>query len=149
MKFNRDNVGRFSNFKLKVKTFFKKVMFWSFVAGLVYGAFQIGANFYGQTVYAEKEVQVEVPTKAAVMDRIAQCESSNSQKKNGQVILNPNKNGTVDIGVFQINVKTWGKKAGEMGYDLAVEKDNRAFAQYLYENYGTEPWSSSKPCWNK
>ena len=84
------------------------------------------------------------------MERIAKCESGNNQfDSTGQVQLNANTNKSVDIGVFQINNKVWGKKATELGYDLMVEKDNRAMAEYIYETRGTEPWGASSKCWSK
>ncbi len=143
---NRDNKGRFA----KTKVFFRKLITYSFIAGLIWGAFQLGSNFYGETVYAEKEVKVEVPVKAPVLERIAKCESGNKQfKSDGSLVINNNSNGSKDVGVFQINVNVWGLKAMELEYNLTKEKDNRAFAQYLYENFGTEPWVHSKSCWNK
>lgn len=84
-----------------------------------------------------------------VMKRVAQCESGNKQyADNGQVITNGNKNGSVDIGRFQINLSIWGETATELGFDLTKDEDNTNFALYLYENYGTEPWVWSKKCWN-
>jgi len=71
------------------------------------------------------------------MARIAKCESGNSHyDKNGQVLINKSR----DVGRYQINVQVWGKKATELGYDLYNEKDNEAFALWLFENKGSEPW---------
>jgi hypothetical protein len=53
------------------------------------------------------------------------------------------------MGIMQIHLPIWGKKASEMGLNLAVEADNKKFGEWLYENYGTEPWVHSKHCWNK
>ena len=97
-----------------------------------------------------KEVLVERPITYPVLERIAQCESGNSHvDKNGQVLMVGNTNKSVDIGKYQINNALWGKKAKELGLDLTLEKDNEAFAIYLYKTYGTEPWVWSKKCWNK
>lgn len=104
------------------------------------------------TVVVTKEIEVvkEVTVKAKVLERIAQCESGNSHyDKNGQVMLNGNKNGSSDIGKYQINTRIWGKKATEMGLNLAIESDNETFAQYLFNTYGSEPWIWSRPCWNR
>lgn len=82
------------------------------------------------------------------MQRIAECESGDIHyKANGQVITNANKNGSVDLGRFQINEKIWGDKAGEMKLDLASEQDNKTMALWIYENYGTEDWKYSSNCW--
>lgn len=121
----------------------------SIIALAMAGSYQLGSylNPSVKTVFAEKLVEVE--TIPPIMQRIAKCESGGIHKKNGQVIFNSNTNKTVDIGKYQIN-SIWNKKATELGLDLTIEKDNEAFAMYLYKNYGTEPWSSSKAsCWNR
>lgn len=111
-------------------------------------AVQIGAELSTHTVYAIQEKPVFITNDAPVMERIAQCESSNTQKENGQVLLRGNKNKTVDVGRYQIN-STWFKKASELGYNITTEEGNKAMAYWIYENIGTSPWSSSAHCWNK
>lgn len=82
-----------------------------------------------------------------VMQRIAECESDNKHYgQSGQVLMIGNTNNSVDVGRYQINT-LWFNTANELGYDLTNESDNEAFALYLYENYGTEPWIWSKKCW--
>jgi hypothetical protein len=65
---------------------------------------------------------------------------------NGQVLIHVNNNGTVDIGIAQIN-SIWFATATKLGYDLTKEKDNIAFAEWLYENKGTSAWDSSRANW--
>jgi hypothetical protein len=106
--------------------------------------------FYFFPRIVEKPIEVQVESKSAVMERIAKCESGNRHfDTNGQVVLNGNKDGSVDVGRYQINSAIWGKKATELGYNLTKEDDNTSFANWLYKNYGTEPWYPSKKCWNK
>lgn len=134
-------------FKFKVRRFCRRVMI---VLGIisVLGITAVTARELSPVMaYQIKEVPVEVESEAPVMTRIAVCESGNKQMINGQVILNANTNGSVDIGAYQINNRLWGKKATELGYNLMVEKDNRAFANYLYKNYGTGAWKWSSKCW--
>lgn len=136
----------------------RKIWFWtkiSVVAGL-FGviAYSVGIAQNANTVYAQNIIvtptiaEQEVP----VLQRIADCESGNGKPgsgthfKNGQVIISPNTNGTVDIGKYQIN-STWDKQATKLGLDLTKEKDNYAMAKWLYENKGTGPWASSAKCW--
>jgi hypothetical protein len=51
------------------------------------------------------------------------------------------------------NRKTWlviRGRALELGYNLFTEDGNKKMAEYLSENYCTEPWShNSEACWVK
>jgi len=121
-----------------------------------WGAYTVGSQFNPRTI--EVHTQETLP---AILAKIATAESLNShycteklvnakmcyRSELGQVIMNANKNGTVDIGKYQINTFYWGQKATELGYDLANEKDNEEMALWIYENYGTEPWYSSSKSW--
>lgn len=144
---------RWEMFKYKVRRLIRKAIMVSFLGALVGIGLFIGKNSMAETVYVnvtnEKVVTVEVDSKAPVLERIAKCESEGKHMTNGQVTVNGNTNGSVDIGKYQINMAVWGKKAAEMGLNLAIEADNEAFATYLYKNLGTEPWVWSKKCWNK
>ena len=142
MTYLRDGQGRFRASK-----------FWAWgivsvmIIGLGLGLLNEWAQ--GQTIiYKNVEVVVPATTTPPVLERIAKCESGNKQTgKSGQVLAMANKNGTVDIGKYQINISVWGATATKLGFDLSNEKDNEAFAKYLYENFGTEPWGSSSDCW--
>lgn len=117
----------------------------------VYVSSTIGAVVYAQTATPEvmlKEVEKVVLDNSVppILEKIMKCESGGKHyDKNGQVLINR----TQDIGIMQINVPIWGKKAHEMGLNLSVEADNIEFGMWLYKNKGTEPWVHSKPCWNK
>jgi muramidase (phage lysozyme) len=137
--------------KTKIKTFFKRVIL--VVIIILVGALivQYFRWAYPTIVTEEviKEVVVERPIDYPVLKRIAFCESSDKHfGESGQVLMMGNTNKSVDVGRYQIN-SLWFKKASELGLDLTLEKDNEAFAIYLYKNYGTEPWIWSKKCWNK
>lgn len=129
---------------------------------IAYGGVQ-----YGKSMVLPPEAHANVvvaPIDYPVLDRIADCESGIRDikthnvraikgsamqfDKNGQVRMNANGNKTVDMGYMQINVTVWGKTATDMGYNLTVEKDNKAFGQWLYFTKGTEPWKFSKDCWS-
>lgn len=100
-------------------------------------------------VYAQQVVTVKDTTLSPVMQRIEKCESSASQTgRDGQTTIHVNSDGSYDTGIFQIN-STWNKTATKMGLDLNKQADNEAFAEYLYENVGTQPWYSSAKCWQK
>jgi len=141
----------FQVLRYRFNKFMEKVVIASFIIGMVYGGFKVGQMTIEPSVtFADREVikEVIVESPSSVMLRIAKCESGGSHTRNGQVIYNANNNKTVDVGLYQIN-SIWNKKATELGLDLSIEKDNKAFAMYLYKNYGTEPWYPSKSCWNK
>lgn len=151
---NRDTNGQFiKSFGKKVAAFIKTASFWGFIASFIVGVIYLygyaaGASTITYKAPEIKEVELvkEVTREAPVLQRIAKCESGNTHyDKNGQVLINKSQ----DIGVMQINVPIWGKKAHDMGLNLAVEEDNRKFADYLYENFGTEPWIHSRKCWVK
>lgn len=135
-------------FKFKVRKLFTQLVFLGVMAGIVFSSFKLGQNVFPNIVYANREVPSQIESPTPVMERIAKCESGGTHYRNGQVIYNANSNKTVDIGIYQIN-SIWNKKATELGYDLTKEKDNIAFAMWLYKNQGTGAWSASAKCWNK
>jgi len=133
--------------KQKAKNFFKKLLFVIIASVIVWIAMVVGSHAFPVTVFNTKEVIVEVDQKAPIMAKIAQCESENKHfGKSGQVIMVGNKNGTVDVGRYQINTVHFAQ-ATTMGLDLTKELDNEKFAFYLYKTQGTEPWVYSKHCW--
>ncbi len=135
----------------KITRFVRAVVLTILLIATAIGLVYTGAKFYPTTVYQDKPVIVQVVAPSPVLDRIAKCESGNTQwDKNGQVLLNYNaSNSSFDIGVMQINIKAFGAQATALGYNLSVEKDNRAMGLWIYQHRGTEDWYSSKSCWNK
>lgn len=112
-------------------------------------AFYAGQFSSSHLTYAAP-VEKIVVANSPVLERIAKCESSNGHySKNGQVQVHANTNGTVDVGQYQINVQVWGAKATELGFDIFTKEGNKAMAEWIYANKGTEPWYSSKACWSK
>ncbi len=142
---------RFQVFKYKVARFFRRLVILSMILGAVAGSYKVGNMTTKEvTVFADKEVIVEVEASSPVLERIAKCESGGTHYRKGQVIFNgANSNGSVDVGKYQINVSAWGAKATELGLDLTKEKDNEEMAKWIYKNKGTEPWYASRHCWNK
>jgi hypothetical protein len=80
--------------------------------------------------------------------QIAQCESHYNQfGKDGQIYrgeVNP-----ADVGVMQINEYYHLDTSKKLGYDIHTLDGNMAYARYLYNHEGSDPWSSSSPCWKK
>ena len=152
MKYQRDlKTGQFKN---RVKSFFKKVLFWTVVILALAATVQGFRLAYPTIVTVEtiKEVIVNQEIKYPILDKIALCESNNKHfDKNGQVLVRGNTNGraSVDVGTYQVNVMYHGDKATAMGLNLFDQKDNRTYAVYLFETQGNEPWSASKKCWAK
>jgi len=144
------HLTKWQAFKRSVAKFFRRLL-WAGVIGLIaFAIFKAGAYINPSIITTTAEVIKEVPIKAPIMDRIAKCESPiGHYGKNGQVEVRGNDNHTVDIGKYQINSYYWGKEASQMGLNLWVEKDNETFANWLYREKGTSPWSSSAHCWNK
>jgi hypothetical protein len=89
------------------------------------------------TRLASKYEQDEVLVRA-----IMKCESSMYPDVN-----HVNKNGTKDVGYFQINTVHW-QRALNLGYDVVNDKwDNLEFGFLLLKEQGTRPWNASKSCW--
>ncbi len=135
-----------------MKKFFKKAAFWLGSVAVASGILSFSLST--SKVIAQVPEVVTVEAKTPIMDRIANCESGNgtagsaTQFKNGQVLISLNTNGTYDQGKFQIN-SIHNKEASTLGFNLATEEGNTAYAKYLYANKGTVDWSSSAHCWMK
>lgn len=164
MNRNHDNLGRFSNTKIYVngkrdysvsfgitlKRIWHLILRTGAISLAVYCIYtmgQRGINPIAATVQADSYIKVIDVSIPPVLQRIARAESVTGHYKNGQVVTNINKNGTLDVGKYQINVQVWGKKATELGYNIYEEQDNEDMAMWIYNNYGTEPWYSSKANW--
>lgn len=135
-------------FKYRVAMFLRKVIIAIIIISAFYATFKVGGIMNPATIVTTAEVIKEVEVKAPILDRIAKCESPTGHWKNGQVVININRNGSYDQGKYQIN-SIWNKKATELGLNLMVEKDNEEMARWIYTNRGTEDWYSSKSCWQK
>jgi hypothetical protein len=81
-----------------------------------------------------------------IMVEIARCESTfRHTLADGSVLqgrVDPD-----DTGVMQINKFFHEETATNMQLDLDDIYHNMAYARYLYETQGTQPWSASMPCW--
>lgn len=101
-----------------------------------------------QAVHTTPVILVQEDRLPPVLHRIAQCESRGQHfTKNGSVVRGTQH--AADLGLFQINMVVWGKKAQELGYDLHTPEGNTRMARYLFDNYGSVPWQSSAVCWNR
>ena len=82
-----------------------------------------------------------------ILVKVAQCESEFRQfDANGDVLR-----GVVnsfDVGVMQINEKYHLEPSERMNLDVHTLGGNLEYARALYNQSGTAPWSSSKPCWS-
>ena len=82
-----------------------------------------------------------------VMIEIARCESTfRHELADGSVLKG--KIDPADTGVMQINKRYHQAQATAMDLNLEDIYHNMAYARYLYETQGTQPWSASAPCWN-
>ncbi len=83
-----------------------------------------------------------------ILADIARCESTFRQyDENGNILRGTVNKG--DIGVMQINKYYHADKAKSLGYDLETVEGNMAYARYLYNKEGGQPWISSSKCWSK
>jgi len=82
-----------------------------------------------------------------VLAKVAQCESEFRQVDGNGNVLRGTKN-SFDVGVMQINEQYHLDRAEKMGVDIYSLGGNLEYARALYNESGTAPWSSSKPCWS-
>src|SRR6185503_1444487 len=79
-----------------------------------------------------------------VMANIAKCESGFRQYDgNGLPLFDPSYS---MIGAFQVAAAHM-PEALSMGMDITTLEGNMAYARYLYQNGGTDPWLDSFQCW--
>ncbi len=81
-----------------------------------------------------------------IMATIAYCESTFRHTLSDGSVLQGRVD-SADTGVMQINKRYHNRRAIELGLNLEDLEDNMAYARYLYEKQGTQPWSASSPCW--
>lgn len=156
----RTREGRFSSLYSTACYYASWTWFYTKVATaaavLVVGTYSYTTFSEANTVYAQNIiVQAPKESKAAVMQRIAGCESEGNRNAkgkqfnaNGTIVTNVNTNGTVDVGKYQINMqKAHIVAMAKLGLNPFTEEGNEAYAMYLYENEGTGDWSSSRSCW--
>lgn len=157
------NATRFQVFLYKVKKFLFRTFIWSIIIAIGYGIFMAGRYVNPAVVYTKQEVIKEVNAKAPILEKIAQAESHKShyctaelvkasmcrKSEIGQVLArsNSDKYKSIDVGYYQINLYYWGDKATEKGLDLFNEEDNKAMGEWIFQNYGSEPWNSSGRNW--
>jgi hypothetical protein len=96
-----------------------------------------------------------------VLERIAACESEGSPTaiprqfhSDGSILWgNDPKTGKPimrDVGILQINTWAHAEEIVAMHLDvISSETDNIKFGEYLYNKYGTQPWTASEGCWGK
>lgn len=119
---------------------------------------EIATTSITQTIVAEQAIQplertVEESVRSYFSDvpqlaEVARCESTFRQfGGDGQPLRG--KVNSDDVGVMQINEHYHGENAKRLGYDITTLDGNMAFGRYLYEKYGTSPWSASAKCWKK
>ena len=81
-----------------------------------------------------------------IMAEIARCESTYRHRLSDGSVLRGHVD-QADTGVMQINLRYHAQTAEQLGLDLENIHDNMAYARYLYERQGTQPWNASAPCW--
>jgi len=99
------------------------------------------------TTLATEEYVRQYFSDIPIMVQIAKCESHFHQVDKYGNIQRGNKT-PADIGVMQINETYHKDEARKFNYDIYSLEGNTAYARKLYNEQGTEPWRSSKACWN-
>ena len=83
-----------------------------------------------------------------IMIQVARCESQfRHTLADGSVLQG--RVDSDDTGVMQINKRYHEETAINMNLDVENIYDNLAYARYLYDKQGTQPWNASSPCWSR
>lgn len=84
---------------------------------------------------------------APAMIEIARCESKFRQFTDAGNVLRGGASGGM-VGVFQFYESIHAPAAKALGFDLSTLQGNLAYARHVYETEGTNPWNSSRYCWD-
>lgn len=86
-------------------------------------------------------IQTEFPNNQRMLS-VAVCESGirHFAPITGTILTSK----TNDLGLFQINSKTWLEKSKELGYDIYTVRGNIKMARYIYEVQGINAWVCNK-----
>lgn len=70
--------------------------------------------------------------------KVVRCESNLKQfNPDGTTLISP----TLDVGLFQINLKAHLRSSQKMGLDIINSlEDNYTYAKHLYDESGEQPW---------
>jgi len=79
------------------------------------------------------------------MIEVSRCESTFRHTVNGVVLKGFVDNR--DTGAMQINTFYHLATAKKLGLDIFTIEGNLAYARYVYDRQGTQPWNASKKCW--
>ncbi|HET8574559.1 MAG TPA: hypothetical protein VFM02_00090 [Candidatus Paceibacterota bacterium] len=122
--------------------------------------FVLGALFFSPSVvFAENASSSEYLSPAAVEQKteevfadtpvlinIAHCESGFRQYTTDGQPFHGGAGGQM-IGVMQLYGSIHEKAAQALGFDINTLEGNLGYAKHLYEQQGTQPWTSSESCW--
>lgn len=110
------------------------------------------ARMYEQQETAHTATSTQTVWPDDTLKRICACESRGNPSvepthsaPDGTVLRGRINN--KDVGVCQINLVYHQEAADRMGLDLFDERDNVAYATWLYRREGSKPWFWSRGCW--
>lgn len=158
--------SRWAIIKYWIKYYTQLILTGMLFNGIIYLAFLIGTAHQvsaQQVDYVAVPVVAPVEEEAPVLARIGDCESGErlpngravpgSKKqfnKDGSVVTHVNKDNSVDLGMYEINMTADHiKEMAKLGFNPMTEEGNYGYAKYLYENRGTGDWSASASCWKR
>jgi len=113
-----------------------------------YQTVKLASNKEVEDIMSTEEYVRQYFADIPIMIQIARCESRFRQLDNDGDIHRGRVNSS-DVGVMQINEHYHLDTSLEGNFDIYTIEGNTAYARALYERQGTQPWSSSKPCWGK
>lgn len=109
-----------------------------------------------KNIYAERlEKELAYLKLHDELKKICACESTGNPNKIPQhyerdgITVLTGRITPADIGMCQINLDYHAHNAKRMGIDVYDPNGNVAYANWLYERQGNQPWSASKKCWQR
>lgn len=155
-KLYRDRYGRFTNFKIKVIRFVKKVILVSFICGLIAGAYGIGKASSTATYVNAQTLQVDnlsskiEQLKKEAVNGIMSCESQGYTEDDGIIIFDSNNKASIGRWQWQkssiiyyyktlysqditpkeaVLIALDDEKAGKLAYDV-IFKDSKGWRNW-------------------
>jgi len=129
----------------------RRLVFWLALILFLIGAGIVFAQSYAGNLHQNQEIReldslaappLFIQKHARQLAAIRKCESGDRHyDNNGNIIVSR----TGDVGMYQVNLKSWQKEAERLGYDIWTPDGNEQMAYHILATQGLRAWV----CWKK